>query len=867
MKNKSNNKGSFKPPALDKRTELRLLMGTLAFIFALNVYLLVQQQKTGDYCLPPSRGFLPYFSDAVQNIGLMLQGYKNGYWRTVLGYSIFLMMSSFFVSMGRVAFNRLFSIKGAAPFFAQELSVLESASLYYILGSLIASLLWFGLGLIGWLNVGMGLTFGGLGLALLCWQIKKSQVSMTSLKSKLLQYWREVTLIEKVLTVFIMTFLVLLSTMSVRLQTYSDTLLTHLVLPNYYIKEGLVAAYPYHIHSYFPQNTEMLVMWCLLLGSEMAAALTVWGFLIAWVLLAWGFIKRQTNNLIALATLPAFLSAPVFLWFSTTIKSDFSTGTFIFAHYCAMVEAINQKNSSPNASKRWALLAGVLCGGAVGHKLNALFAFIFSSLLFAGLDLYAWKKESRKTFLTLPWLLGCALSVAPWFLRAFLVTGNPIYPYLNEFFGAAAVKPWHTAIEQGNSLSSLGVGGALLFIKQALGMSYVNGTIQPADWGASLLLILLVVMVFCSEMNLGLRLVITTAGISLASILTYSLAMRYMIGFLVFLIVVPTAWTLKYSLREKSSIVFIALFVIMFSFCQTIFRTNIVDILQDCVYTILSGFNLGNFNTNDAGMDDLRWLTYIMNKRCPDGGKTIYLGVNYAYGLNKPFLFSSDLDKDVLGVMGEQAGSAGQLQDKLAQLGIDNIVVSSSYKDYLGGRSERLRVSDPSLNKINEVLGNAKLMFASPDQKMLWYHLNSKNVIDPIVLNKDDAREYPFKFKEHMVEVFMKNHYSEAQRLCEILIDAEVDMDIKMYAQRWLAIALFSKNETDKARQSVLEVTRKYPYRSESYLNEALISYYTGHYDEIPGLLERAVKLGGKFLLENDPNLKQLLKLPSSSFR
>src|SRR5262249_21824221 len=147
---------------------------------------------------------------------------------------------------------------------------------------------------------------------------------------------------------------------------YTDTLLTHLALPDFYIQENSTAPYPYHLHSYFPQNLEMIVVWCLLLKSEVAASLCMAAVLVAFAGLIAGFLYRRAGGTAAIASVFIFISAPICVLYGSVVKNDVPMALFLFAHYAALTEALDRMNENPSAARPWIFLSGLLCGGAIG---------------------------------------------------------------------------------------------------------------------------------------------------------------------------------------------------------------------------------------------------------------------------------------------------------------------------------------------------------------------------------------------------------------------------------------------------------------------------------------------------------------------
>ena len=65
--------------------------------------------------------------------------------------------------------------------------------------------------------------------------------------------------------------------------------------------------------------------------------------------------------------------------------------------------------------------------------------------------------------------LGMLLTFSPWAIKNIISTGNPVYPYLNNFFHGNLIRPWHAALDTESGLSR-GWNGYVIFFKSLLGM-------------------------------------------------------------------------------------------------------------------------------------------------------------------------------------------------------------------------------------------------------------------------------------------------------------------------------------------------------------------------------------------------------------
>ncbi len=814
-----------------------LLIGTI--ILVLSSYLQFQWAKRPTLNLAPPESLLPPLHEVVTNFKLMLHGYRNGYLKTIIGYLIFLSMASFFIATGRYTLKAVFK---NSPL-SEQIGGVERLSLSYILGSLLASLLWLCLGVMGFLNgcIAFGLCIAGV--FILFNQMRGQNVGSSITKSW--SSWKaELTLTEKILTLLLVTILIAWSTTSVQPQTYSDTLISHLVLPNFYINQGSVVQNPFHIQSYFTQNTEMLVMWGLLLNSEIAAALLIWGFLAAFILLALGFVRRYTDNFICLLCVFGILSAPIFSWFSTAIKNDFPVGLFLFAHYLALSEFFKYSEQDQNSSKNWILLSGLLCGGAIGHKLVALPAALIST----GFITYHMIKKTPdyKSYMGF-WVLGLGIATAPWLIRSVITTGNPIYPYFNVLFMSDLIKPWHATVPQQSSIAVKGWIGLINYLRGIVGVRFDSGTIQTPDWGPLFLLIpiLSIFILLRSTIQSHLKMTFFAAILSWMGLVAYSLEIRYHLGFIVFCFAISFI-ALHKSIVMSKAVKILFLSVIILCSIQTLIFSRMTQILRSSVRMIVSGFPLGSYRSSDADMDSLRWLCHLIETRTLSNEAVLYIGINYAYGLKRKIFFSSDLDRQFIAEIADQSYSADDLVSRLSSLGVKHILMHSNFFDtFRNHPNPNLRISDDCSQKINSMLQKyAHLKFLSPDGKILWFTLTSQSPL--MSFNDADAVNFSSIFTDQAQSQLMSGNLPVAQQMLERVVNDPVPGLNKVYAAALLGSVYQAQKQMDIAERTMASAIDYAPDSPQPYLNLAVFYANAGQDQKIGDLVEKAIARGGK---------------------
>lgn len=843
----------------DQLTTLSFLLTVaLVFFFTCSLYLMFKKlYASGALALPEPYSF-PSFLEIKQNIQLLFQGYWGGYGRAIIGWSVFGMMSMFFLSAGKVVLDLIFRVRGSTPSGSPfdkggnkgleiGMNFAEWISLYYILGSLIASLLWFALGSMGLLNIQTAVVVGIAGMVLFAAQMKDVRYEMWD---KIKVGYSHLSLTEKVLLGILVGYMLLFSATAVYPPLQGDTLATHVSLPSYYIyTAGKVTTYLYHFHSYFPQNTEMLIMWALLLNSEFAASLLIWGFLVAFALLVYGFLKRYTNNLTALLAVCILVTVPA-MTNSVYIKNDIPTYLFLFAQYYALVEMINRAERDEE-SRVWGLLLGLFCGGAIGHKLTSMVPVAVSGLTILGYDCYSRKMQKKARWLIVYWLIGMAISICPWFMRTYVVTGNPVYPFLGKIFGSKVgeVGFFDTAEKQfGYNVD--GMVSLKGWVSSHLG---VSGH-MPFSWGPAVIFGMLSPLVLRKRYSLGLRMGMIGAIVSCMLMFKVSVAVRYFTGMMAFIMLAAFAMNFASMLRGKwpKAYKFLALSVILFCSYETYAKVCMWYSLGSSLAKLMSGYSPDNFPRKpgvEFEMYHLRWMSHIINTRTKKDETFLYAAINYPYGLKRKAYFSTAHDKQIIFEVAKKSADSTEFRENLRKMGIDHILIKGRFftDQFKSDVWSHLPIQESEKQKVWELLNKEmEPRFQTPSDGILWYSFKGDKRSTPIILGAQDTLEFPFMFIEQANYEGIKGNMDIALRMLEIACGVPMSVEHRARAYRNLGRTYLHKGDFSKAEELITSAIKILP-NSRAYTDLGYVYENQGKFSDAIAQYEKAIEFDPKF--------------------
>jgi len=210
-----------------------------------------------------------------------------------------------------------------------------------------------------------------------------------------------------------------------------DEVAYHLAIPKIYIDNHQLTYIPFIPYSNWPLETEMLFTLCLLLKWESVAHMVVWASLLIICFQLYAFGKKLGSSQGGLISTAIFASTPMVMMLAGTGLIELPLTLFTLLATTALIEW-----NETGEHSLWVMSA--ICGGfAASTKLNAALVPLILGIIFI---LMMVKSKERFLFILKRFSgygLLAFLVVSPWYLKSWIFTGNPLWPFLYQYIPSA----------------------------------------------------------------------------------------------------------------------------------------------------------------------------------------------------------------------------------------------------------------------------------------------------------------------------------------------------------------------------------------------------------------------------------------------
>ena len=222
-----------------------------------------------------------------------------------------------------------------------------------------------------------------------------------------------------------------------------DALTHHLAVPKLYIRHGGIYEIPFIPFSYFPMNLDLLYLISLYFGSDIIPKYIHFTFALLTAFLVFSYLKRRIGRQYGLLGAALFLSIPIIVKLSITVYVDLGLVFFSAASLLLLLKWVESGFES-----KFLALSAICCGLAMGTKYNGLITFFLLTLFVP--FIHSRYSQDKNTGIVQSLRYGALfvsialLLFAPWMIRNYIWTGNPLYPLFDNWFNPEHPVHWHT---------------------------------------------------------------------------------------------------------------------------------------------------------------------------------------------------------------------------------------------------------------------------------------------------------------------------------------------------------------------------------------------------------------------------------------
>lgn len=241
--------------------------------------------------------------------------------------------------------------------------------------------------------------------------------------------------IEKLALAVLLVFLFLAFILAMTPETGKDALVYHLGAPKLYLRHHGFYFIDGNIFSNLPFHTEMLFLIGLFLqGDVLAKCMAFAVFPVLLLGIRQFAIHKMENNSLPYLSMLLFATVPSVFMLSTTAYID------LYVALYSMGAVFTFLNWQKKRERTWLLFSGFFTGLAASCKYSALF------LSFLGVLGILWthrQMEDTKAALRdlLLYILFVVIWGIPFYLKNWIMTGNPLYPFMYNIFGGKGLDP------------------------------------------------------------------------------------------------------------------------------------------------------------------------------------------------------------------------------------------------------------------------------------------------------------------------------------------------------------------------------------------------------------------------------------------
>jgi hypothetical protein len=450
-----------------------------------------------------------------------------------------------------------------------------------------------------------------------------------------------------------------------------DANVYHLTVPRLWAEAGGFRPIAFNVYSNWPLNTELLFLVASLLRDYVLAKLIHYWLGVLTLIAVFWIVRRSAGALYGWFAAALVLCNQIVLAEFRVAYVDLAFAFFFFLAFLHLQAGLERERPGP----RDLIVVGLLAGVVAGIKLTGIFAVLCLAILLV----LEWPRGRRgegvlvRALAVL--LLPSGVVLLAWFVKSWIFTGNPVYPFLYGVFGGPDWSPelgerlhdWQQGIGMGRGL----VDYLLLPVRVVLmgdrGYGRFDGQIH------SLWLVWIPLSVWMARGSVLVRRCLWVAGLYFVSWSLTSQQMRFLIPILPFL-----ATAASCSLAE------------LLQRIETRFGRPLSKYLLPIaivLIVVLSGgrYLLGGWRLTGVYLEEggsvretvMHPIYRFINETLPDDSRLLMLNTNHGFFCHREYLADSFFEASQTRELVKDCETKLDVAETLRSMGLTHILIEN----------------------------------------------------------------------------------------------------------------------------------------------------------------------------------------------
>jgi len=473
-------------------------------------------------------------------------------------------------------------------------------------------------------------------------------VSLSKLRMKI----KGVSLLSMILAfLFVLCLLLtLLGTLSPPIG--NDAMAYHLAIPKAFIENHKISYIEHTRESLWPNLIEMFFTLGMVLNSDILAKLFCLAITLLLVCAIFSFCKRYFSSEVGIVAGVLFFITPVVFQQTAFAYNDLALALFAFLAFYSLLIYISSSHT------KWIIISGIFSGFCMSTKYIGIKMPIIVVLVLLIEALYTKDRARYLKALCIYSFLTLVVS-GVWYLRSYLILGNPVFPFAADIFGAG-----YQAHIKGREGAGMGIG-IVKFI-----MFPWNITMYPKQFGGEILSSVFISFIpgFFLRHNIKGRVVRIIITITLAYVILWFFTVqivRFILPCLGFLAIMVALVVVGME-RRRIKILLSSILVLLLGFNTVLCVYYNRDVLK---------LKLG-MDTKDEYLErnERSYKVYkFINNNLPEDSTILSVGEPRSYYCDRKFIYESIFRSDTH--YHERVKHPGDLVKLLKTKGITHVLV------------------------------------------------------------------------------------------------------------------------------------------------------------------------------------------------